>query len=92
MSWSFSATGKAAAVRRSIEMHHNNTLTGKSGEEWAGARCALLTIIDANVGGPPIVVAANGSGSYDYKGTGEPQERVSGQCSVSVVPLSGWVE
>lgn len=91
MSWSFSAVGKPSAIAKAIEESSNNNLTGVSLQEWQEAKPALLAIVGANVGNV-VKVNASGSGSWDYKGTPEPQEKTSGQCACVVEPLYGFVE
>ena len=92
MSWSFSASGKASALKQAIEEHSNNRLTGQSLAEWEEAKPSLLALVAANTDDVGVWVNASGSAIWDYKGTPDPQEKTHSQCACVIEPLWGSIE
>ena len=100
MSWSFNAIGRPDAVRREMDTQ-NAGLTGQSKLEWDEVKPVLAVLIGMNCGNHVVRISASGHASFevrtltrDSEGSPMTTERVqvSGQCSVTLESIFGFVE
>lgn len=100
MRWSFQAIGSVPAVLKALDQA-NGGLTGQSKEEWDDAKPHLAGLVAANAGASMAVnITANGHATFETKtvehdSEGSPvkteRTRTSGQCSVTIQPVYGFV-